>query len=256
VPVSDLTAVATEPASPFAEAFRHLRTNLYCADRSKEDQVVLLTSPSPGDGKTLCTFALASALASDGRRVLVIGADMRRSAAAGAALPQRSTGSLQPQPQGLSSVLRRRSHWSDVVRSVPWNRTGATGASAFDLIPAGECPPSPAELLSSPQFRALLSDVRQSYEMVLIDSPPFPLVSDALIMAMNVDRVISVMRPHNTHRRPAEEHLQRLAALGARHGVVVNAVDTMSTAWEREYARAYQAQPAMVAEPGRVSAPA
>ena len=255
VPASDLGAGFGELAPPFAEAFRHLRTNLYCADRSKVDQVVLLTSPSPGDGKTLCTFALAAALAADGRRVLVIGGDMRRSAAL-AALPQRrGAGVPQSQPQGLSNVLRRRSHWTDVVRNVPWTRT-VPGATTFDLIPAGECPPSPAELLSSPQFRELLAEVRQSYEVVLIDSPPFPLVSDALIMAMNVDRVLTVMRPHNTHRRPAEEHLQRLAAIGTRHGVVVNGVDTMSTAWEREYARAYQPQTALLAEAGRVSAPA
>lgn len=256
VPTTELGAGFGELAPPFAEAFRHLRTNLYCADRSKEDQVVLLTSPSPGDGKTLCTFALASALAADGRRVLVIGGDMRRSAAL-APLPQkhRGAGALQPQPQGLSNILRRRSHWTDVVRNVPWTRT-VPSAATFDLIPAGECPPSPAELLSNPQFRELLADVRQSYEMVLIDSPPFPLVSDALIMAMNVDRVLTVMRPHNTHRRPAEEHLQRLAALGIRHGVVINGVDTMSTTWERAYARAYQPQAGLVAEPGRVSAPA
>jgi len=255
VPAVELTANGGPPgpASPFAEAFRHLRTNLYCADRSKAEQVVLVTSPSPGDGKTVCTFALAAALASDGRRVLVIGGDMRRSATGMPGLPPpRAAGALQPPPMGLSNILRRRSHWTDVVRSLP------SISGTVDLIPPGECPPSPAELLSSPQFRALLADVRPSYEMVLVDSPPFPLVADALIMAMNVDRVLTVMRPHNTHRRPAEEHLERLAATGVRHGVVLNGVDTMSAAWQRAYAQAYygDAAQAAIIEPGRVSAPA
>ncbi|HET6146501.1 MAG TPA: GNVR domain-containing protein [Polyangia bacterium] len=252
VPASELSVGGSPPgsASPFAEAFRHLRTNLYCADPSRAERVVLVTSPSPNDGKTVCTFALASALASDGRRVLVIAGDMRRTAAGSAGVPPRgTTGALQL--VGLSEILRRRSHWTGVVRSLP------SVCGTVDLIPAGECPPSPAELLSSEEFRALLAEVRASYEMVLIDSPPFPLVSDALIMAMNADRVLTVLRPHNTHRRPVEEHLQRLAALGLPHGVVLNGVDAMSSGWERDYAQAYAAQPAMVRDPGgRLGAPA
>jgi tyrosine-protein kinase Etk/Wzc len=242
------SAFSSDPGSMFAESFRHLRTNLYYNDRERSERVVLITSPTPGDGKTLCTFSLAAALASDERRVLVIEGDMRRSAVLEGQATR--TGALKPQSLGLSSVLRRRSHWTDVVRAIP------TSCGTFDLIAAGATPPSPAELLSGAHFQALLADVRQNYELVIIDSPPFPLVADALIMAMHVDRVISVVRPGNTNRRAAEEHLQRFATVAPHHGFVINGVDALAAGWARDYAQAYQSGQELVPETGRLSAPA
>jgi tyrosine-protein kinase Etk/Wzc len=207
-----VSSFANAPSSPFAEAFRYLRTNIYFAAGARDEKIVLITSPSPGDGKTLCTLSLAAAFAADDKQVLVIEGDMHR--------PSWHT-LFQHTPQvGLSQVLAQQVSWKDVVRSV------STGCGAFDTITAGVVPPSPAELLSSPHFQRMLQEARAIYDFVLVDSPPFPLVSDALIMSMHVDRVLTVLRLQNTRRRAAEEHLRRLSAASARYGIVLNDADT------------------------------
>jgi tyrosine-protein kinase Etk/Wzc len=205
------TPFALDIHSPFAEAFRHLRANLYYSGPSRDDKVIVLTSPSPGDGKTLCTLSLASALVADGKRVLVIEADMHR--------PSHHLHFRQVPEPGLSNLLTRQVEWKHVVRVVE------TPAGSFDAITAGAIPPSPAELLSSPQFGVLVSHARRSYDFVLIDAPPFPVVSDALVIAMYGDRVLTVVRPGNTVRRAADDHLSRFWGSLPRYGVVINDVE-------------------------------
>ncbi|HSS37363.1 MAG TPA: CpsD/CapB family tyrosine-protein kinase, partial [Polyangia bacterium] len=192
------------PSTPFAEAFRHLRTNIYYSDESHGPQVLLFTSPCPGDGKTLCTLQLASALAADGKRVLVIEADLRR--------PSLHLFLGEQSEPGLGDLPAR----DDITRPIE----GWFGS--FDCVMAGAPTESPAELLSGARFGELVRQARNAYDFVLIDSPPFPLVSDALIVAMHADRVFSVVRPHNTRRVAAREHLQRLSAASRRHAVVIN----------------------------------
>ncbi|HVT08392.1 MAG TPA: polysaccharide biosynthesis tyrosine autokinase [Polyangia bacterium] len=205
---------AADAHSPFAEAFRHLRTNIYYSGAGRTDKVLLITSPSQGDGKTLCTLSLAAALAADRKQVLVVEADMHR--------PSHFRLFGAPPEPGLSAVLTRQVTWKAAVRVVE------TAYGTFDAIPAGEIPPSPAELLSSPVFGALLAHAKTAYDYVLVDAPPFPLVSDALVISMYVDRVLSVVRLSNTPRRLAEEHLTRFSASTPRLGVVMNGVSPAS----------------------------
>ena len=210
-PAPSVNSLASDPRSGFSEAFRHLRTNIYYAMQASEEKVLLIASPSPGDGKTLCTLALAAALAADDKQVLVIEADMHKPSHHGPFSPGERS--------GLSSVLSRHLHWNQAIRRM------RTRAGTFDVIGAGPMPPSPAELLSGSQLRVLLDEARKSYDFILIDSPPYPLVSDALTLSRHADRVISVLRPRNTQRRPAEEHLRRLSSVAARFGVVINDAD-------------------------------
>jgi len=214
---SPLDAMLADLHSPFAEAFRHLRTNIYYAGPLKDDRVILITSPSQGDGKTSCTLALAAALAADGKRVLVIEGDLHQPTHEGLM-------HLEPGP-GFSSLLTRQAEWRDVVRSI------TTPYGTFDAIPAGTVPPSPTELLSSPQFGFLVTLAKRSYDFVLIDSPPFPSVTDALIMSMHADRTLTVAQPRNTERRAIEEHLRRFSASTPRYGVVMNAVDAATVVY-------------------------
>ena len=192
------------PSAPFAEAFRHLRTNIYYSDESHGPQVLLFTSPCPGDGKTVCTLQLACSLAADGKRVLVIEADLRR--------PSLHLFLGEQSEPGLGDLPAR----DDITRPIQ----GWFGS--FDCVMAGAPTESPAELLSGARFGELVRQARNAYDFVLIDSPPFPLVSDTLIVAMHADRVFSVVRPHNTRRAAAREHLQRLSAASRRHAVVIN----------------------------------
>ena len=192
--------------SGFAEAFRMLRTNLYFAERrtpESEGSVILVTSPSPGDGKTTVVFGLAAALAADRKTVLMIDVDLHK--------PSHHTHIHQPQAPGFSEVLTGRYNWADVVRK---------HSDGVYCITAGV--PSSSDLLLNPHLSATLSDMRSHFDFVLLDSPSFPLVSDPLILTPYVDCVLSVLRLKRTARKLAVTHVERLESQAASHGFVVN----------------------------------
>jgi tyrosine-protein kinase Etk/Wzc len=239
------TATGTFAPSPaFTEAFRHLRTRLY-GDGPETNKVVVVTSPGAGDGKTLCVMSLATALVRDGKRVLVIEADMHRPTL-DEMLPIRPCG-------GLADLLAGQEAWLDVVTSLPVEN-GVKDRSV-DVIAAGEIRPDSSELLSGPSFAAVLDRARLLYDVVLIDSPPFPLLSDALVLSLQAGRVLSVVRLGHTGRRAAEEHLHGLAIVSARHGVVVNDADAVTVSYWPRQAEAPRPRP-LLAKPSRARAPA
>lgn len=202
--------LAADPRSAFAEAFRLLRTNLYYSGSRERDKIVLLSSPGPGDGKTLTTLCLAAILAADGKRVLVVDGDMRK--------PSHHMLLQQAQHPGLSGILTSETHWRETVHSIQ------TPFGEFCSISTGIVPPNPAELLSSPNLASFLSEAKKHFDFVLVDSPPFPLVSDALTLAQHADRQLSVIRVGTTRRKVAEEHARRLATVTSRYGIVINDV--------------------------------
>jgi tyrosine-protein kinase Etk/Wzc len=205
--------------SRFVEAFRALRASVYHWASSGRATVVLVTSPAPGDGKTTCARWLAAALATDGRRVLVIDADLRRRTAR----PEAISG----KEQSLRSALEGNCDWRDAVRVVPLS------FGEFYLLPPGGM--ARAELLSSERMVQLVSEARQEFDFILIDSPSFPFVSDGLILAALADMVLSVMRLQNTPRRVAVEHARRMSAC-ASFAVVVNDAGAASR-WKHSYPR-------------------
>jgi len=202
--------LASDLRSPFAESFRLLRTNLYYSGSRDRDKVVLISSPGPGDGKTVTTLCLAGILAADGKRVLVIDGDMRK--------PSHHILLRQPQQPGLSGILTNETHWRDALHTV------STAFGEFKSISTGIVPPNPAELLSSQYLGTFLFEAKDSFDLILIDSPPFPLVSDALVLSHYADRLLSVIRIGNTHRRVADEHVRRLSAATQRYGMLINDV--------------------------------
>jgi tyrosine-protein kinase Etk/Wzc len=196
-----------QPDPEFAEAFRSLRTNLYRAHRAGSGKVVLITSPSPGDGKTTCTLSLAAMLAADNKRVLVIDADVRN--------PTHHILTGLPQEPGLRDlVLRVNSTLRDAIH------TAYLPYGSFDSISAGAA--AQAELLSDGYLAALLVNIRAHYDFILLDTRSYPAVSDPLILAPMSDFVLSVVRVGNTPRKPAEEHLRTMLAVARGYAVVVN----------------------------------
>jgi len=192
----------------FTEAFRGLRTNLYRAgaDTGRGAHVLLVTSPSPDDGKTTCVQWLAAALAADERRVLVVDADLRKEKSA--------YETLLGDGRGLQDVLRGDATFDDVVQymSLP--------QSLFAVVSSGGG--GPPELLTSSRMQELIDHVRPHFDFVLIDAPSFPFVSDALVLCAHAETVLSVIRLDHTSRRLAEEHLHRLSENVPRLAVVVN----------------------------------
>lgn len=210
---SPIEVLGADLRSPLAESFRLLRTNIYYSGDRDRDKVIVVSSPGPGDGKTTTTLCLATVLAADGKRVLVVDGDMRK--------PSHHVLLRQPQHPGLTGILTNEIRWTAAVHSVDL----PTGK--FSSISTGIVPPNPAELLSSPRIAAFLAEAREQYDFILIDSPPFPLVSDALVLSRYADRLLTVVRTGVTGRRAAEEHIHRLGT-SPHYGLVINDVSDRS----------------------------
>ncbi len=197
-----------DPQAPLAEAYRQLRTNVQFVDVDRAHKVVLVTSPSLGEGKSITVCNLALALAEAGTRVLIIDADLRR--------PSIARWLKIDGTVGLTTVL---------VNRVPAQRAVQALAPALDVLPSGLMPPNPSELLASDRMVHLLRELRDSYDLILIDASPLLPVTDAAVLAPRADGVLLVVR----HGKTKVQDLQSAKdALDAVSGRVLGAVMTMA----------------------------
>ena len=185
------------PTSPAADQYRSLR---YCIDNVRKEtgrRVFAVTSPTPGDGKTVTTLNLAGALAqADGARVLVIDGDLRRPSVA-------TYLGLDDPRRGLVDALRDPGcDLADVTRRV----------LGFNLwfVPAGRPEASPYELLNSARLDALIQQARREFDCVLIDTPPAVLMPDCRLIERWVDGFMLVVAAHKTPRALVSEALNGL----------------------------------------------
>ena len=199
-----------KPDSLYAESIRTARTGVLLSNIDLSHRVLMVTSSVPGEGKTtLCTnLALAHAHT---KKTLLIDADMRR--------PQVGRNlDLAPGTKGLSNLVAGTASVEECVHPVQ--------GSTLMLLPAGDVPPNPLELLLSQRFRETLAKLQEEYEVILIDSPPVELVSDALVLAPMADSVIYVVRAMETPYPLARKGLTRLQRAGGKVlGVVLNQMD-------------------------------
>ena len=189
--------VRDDPRGSWAEAFRRLRANLQFVDVDRAHKIVMLTSPSSGDGTTTVLCDLACAMAETGQRVLVVEADLRR--------PRTAERFGVAQTVGLTNILARRARVEDVVQR-------ANGG--VDIVTSGPIPPNPGPLLASSQMARFLTEVRPHYDVVLIDAAPVLPVADATVLAPLVDAVVLVVRLGTPARRveAARDALQVVSA--------------------------------------------
>jgi tyrosine-protein kinase Etk/Wzc len=171
-----------DPKNPALEAYRTLRTNITFARADAATlQILVFTSPTPGDGKTTTTANLASTLSQQGLRVLLVDGDMRRGT-----IHQVFALSREP---GLSNVLVGAMPLAECIRH---KQVGELGS--LDILPCGAAPPNPSELISSSRMEVFLGEMKASYDIVIFDSPPLNLVTDAAILATKADGVVLVAR--------------------------------------------------------------
>ena len=202
--------VQVKPRSNVAEAYRTVRTALnFALVEAGNARTLLITSPSAGEGKSTSASNLAIALAQSGRNVLLIDADARR--------PSQHRIFGIEEGRGLSSVLAGEASADEL--------TLQTGIANLSVLPCGEIPHNPAELLDRPALGELLEELAQKYDHVIIDSPPLIPVTDARIIAGVCDAVVLVLRAERSTRRHAEHARDALGSVGARVlGVLVNDV--------------------------------
>lgn len=181
----------TGETSDFAsnEAFKRLRTNVmmsFDGGVSAGCRVIGVTSAQPGEGKSTVALNLAGSLAELGKRVLLIDADMRR--------PSLNTKLGLKQSPGLSELLGGTSAVSSVIQ-----KYGSTGKAELDVIPCGDIPQNPSELLDSAKMEQLSAELRAAYDYIVIDTSSVSAVIDAVPASKQTDGVLVVMRENSCH---------------------------------------------------------
>lgn len=192
------------------EVFRLLRANLRYFKTRQEVDSILVTSAEPGEGKTLVSLGLALAAVTSGEKVLLLEADMRD--------PGLSRVLDLPASDGLSEILASNGgrNLADAVISIKASRlSDAIGDATLDVVPAGEIPPNPTELIESARMRELLTLVEEEYDLVVIDTPPVLVVSDAIPMIAAVDGVLAISGLGVSTHNAAVELAEQLERLGA-----------------------------------------
>ncbi|MBA4064147.1 MAG: hypothetical protein C0501_10625 [Isosphaera sp.] len=202
-------AVVLRPRSADAEAVRGVRTQLLFATRNKGSQVVQVTGPGPGDGATTVAANLAAALARADKRVILVDGDFRRPRV-------HATFGLADPPVGLAAVLADKADLADAVYPCE--------VANLSLLPAGPRPGGPAELLTSPRLAEVLAELKATYDLVVLDTPPVLSVGDPAAVAPQVDGVVLVFRATPDAGPAAARAKDELAGAGGKLlGVVVNA---------------------------------
>jgi polysaccharide biosynthesis transport protein len=199
-----------EPLAPPSEAVRRLRTNLQFIDVANRPKSIVISSSVPGEGKSTIALNLAVSLADTGARVILIDADLRRPSIANYIGIEGGV--------GLTTVLIGRADIEDVIQPF--------GNSTLDLLPAGQIPPNPSELLGSPAMATVLARLEATYDMVLLDSAPLLPVTDAAVLSNLASGTLLIVGADRIHRSQLQQSLQSLETAGAHiYGIVMNKVD-------------------------------
>jgi polysaccharide biosynthesis transport protein len=206
--------------SSIAEAYRVLRTSVLLSSVDNPPKTILVTSGQPGEGKTTTAVNTAISLAQLGSSVLIIDCDLRRPSA------HKLFG--VEQPQGLSTYLSRNVKLVDVMQKLP--------IPNLWLLPCGPIPPNPAEMISSGRMKEMLRVLGESFDHIVIDSPPLLKVTDPVILSTMVDGVILVVHGGKSTRDIVRRTRQELSLAGAKiFGVVLNNVDAEQEDGDRYY---------------------
>jgi capsular exopolysaccharide synthesis family protein len=212
------------PKSVDAESYRAVRTALYFNAQGGGHNLIQITSPDMGDGKSTLIANLAVSIAQSGKKVILVDADLRRPRI------HKMLG-LPAVSVGLASVIAGQAALGEAVQQ--------TVVPGLEVLPCGPHPPNPAELLTSPRLKELLDELRGRYDFVLVDTPPLLAVTDPCVVAPRVDGVVLALRISRKSRPTAERAREILSTLGVRVlGVVVNGV-TRGKAGSRYGASSY-----------------
>ncbi|MFC4386569.1 CpsD/CapB family tyrosine-protein kinase [Gracilibacillus marinus] len=195
------------PRSPVTEQYKTIRTNIQFATVDGEVRSMLVTSSGPAEGKSTVTANLAVVFAQQGKKVLLIDADMRK--------PTLHYTFRIPNQQGLSSVLVGGASVEEAVVE--------SDEANLDLMPCGPIPPNPSELLGSQSMKRLLEHLNGIYDLVIFDTPPVLAVTDAQILGNICDGVVMVVRSKRTEYETAQKAKELLEVGQAKLlGVVLN----------------------------------
>lgn len=218
--LNEALLAARNPADLAMESLRSLRTSLHFAMMEAKNNIVMISGPGPGLGKTFVSTNFAATLAMGGKKVLVIDADLRKG------YMQKVMG--QEMGAGLSAYLAGQSEMMQVISK--------TSFDGLDFVCRGALPPNPSELLMHPRFKALLDWAAEHYDFVIVDTPPILAVTDAAIVGQHVGASLLVARFAKTAVKEVEVAIRRFEQNGvAIKGILLNAVEKKASSYYGNY---------------------
>ncbi len=201
------------------EAYKNLRTNIQLC--GSDNKVIMVTSTTPGEGKSSVSFNLAVSLAEAGKKVIFIDADLRKSVLVGRYKINKSV-------KGLTHFLSGINKFEEVMY--------ATNVENLHAVFSGPVPPNPTELLSNKTFKMLIKVLRESYDYVIIDTPPLGSVIDGAIVAQECDGTVFVIASNSVSYKYAQNAVEQLRKTGCKIlGTVINKVDMSDNAYYGKY---------------------
>lgn len=220
MPLNEALLAARNPADLAMESLRSLRTSLHFAMMEAKNNIVMISGPGPGLGKTFVSTNFAATLAMGGKKVLVIDADLRKG------YMQKVMG--QEMGAGLSAYLGGQTEMMQVISK--------TGFDGLDFVCRGAVPPNPSELLMQPRFKALLDWASEHYDFVIVDSSPILMVTDAAIVGQHVGASLLVARFAQTTVKEVEVAIRRFEQNGVViKGILLNAVEKKASSYYGNY---------------------
>ena len=215
--------VSKDAPFQFVEAYKSLRTNLEFLSATSNCKTILITSSVPEEGKS----NVAINLAASNKRVVLVDCDMRKSAISRYLRIPRSH-------SGLTNVITTKD-----VGKLP-DALLRLKDSGITVLPVGAIPPNPAELLSTPIVERIFTALQQTYDYVIVDTPPVSVVTDAAVLSRVSDGVLLVVRPGVTPTQGAQLSKKNLEAVDAHIlGVVMNGYNAKKTGRKDGYSYAY-----------------
>jgi capsular exopolysaccharide synthesis family protein len=206
----DEVITISQPRAPFSEAYRVLRANMQFAAVGRRQQTVLVTSPSPREGKSTTASNLAVAIAQAGHKVILVDTDLRR--------PRQHQIFKLPNQTGLTTAITQ----PEVSLSMLLKPTAAEN---LWVLTSGPLPPNPAELLGSERMAVVIHELLRLADLVIFDSPPLLAVADAAVLAAGTDATILVVDAHSTKQQAAKRAIEQLRQANANVvGVALNQI--------------------------------
>ena len=206
--------LTNDPKSSFSESIRTVRTNLEFSSVSKKIQVVLVTSPEKGDGKSFISANLAAAYAADNKKTLIIDCDLRKGR------QHKIFGIKKKSDKGYSNLILNYRNSLDLSKYIE-----NTSINNLSLIPNGPTPPNPIELLASEKNQKLLEALKTKYDVIILDCPPVLGLSDTLILTKYSDANIVTISSKKTKIETLKEVKKNIEKANSKiTGVIINKV--------------------------------
>ena len=211
--------VEDKPRSIEAEAYRKLRTNIQYSSIDKEIKSIVVTSACPMEGKSTVSGNLALSFAQNGKKVIIVDCDLRK--------PSIHRKFNISNLCGLSEVMIGKEPLDNAIQKYKSN---------LHILPSGKIPPNPSEMINSTTMSNLLEELKEEYDIVIIDSSPLEAVTDGQILSTKVDGTILVLKAGKSKIESVKEAKNLLNKVGANIiGLVINQVNNSNKKYDYYY---------------------